>query len=1164
MSSRSDKTEKMNDRNVACCTRLQYQSRDEKISRILLPINLITAITALLLWAYYPDRCRATAIQAFGEDLSENRLGTQSFRRELQTTGLLVTQDYQALLSLKTTLESHNGVFSPIFGSWAGNATDPCSWNGIGCGIFGGVMRVRSVNLSNSVLRGFIPLELTNLTALVSISLQNNQLNGTIPPKIGTLSYLTSLDLSNNSLSGPIPIDFGGLTNLQFLNLAQNALLGGIPMELLSNCGNLNFLNVSFNMNLGGLLPAGWKNCQNLTHLDLAVANVGGGILVELGELPALQYLNLGENNFTGEIPSALFANCRELNFLDLSCNHLVGAIPAEVGNCSKLTVAMFSQNNLSSIPPEIGQLTDLNWLLLGQNGFVGEVPSQLSSLANLTILDLKNNSFSGSIPSSLSQLKSLEYLFLQRNMLTGSIPAEFSALPNLIYFDLANNLFTGTIPSSLGNLSRTMQFLFLCQNQFTGRIPSELGNLINLQILDIGENQLTGSIPGSIFNLQKLLWLRLSNNRLSGQIPNELNNSTSLMWLNLANNSLSGPLPQNLSSVSSTVKLTFQLNIDKLFYLPRQLGDKDIVLRWLPRLGYPYDGVPGILNRDDSQSFWNFLMRGTSQYPTCQFLSAFAGNGYLQIFNNRLSGSLPPDLGNLTHVNGFHMSNNNFSGAIPPAFNKAGFTFLELANNSLTGEIPTDFGGMRCALVLQLEYNNLSGKIPDSLQQCDQLNVFNVSYNPQMSGPVPFKNQFSIIGNTSYLGDDLLCDAVVKGSALLITSHWCSPTDELPPAGGTAPHSSRSKPSATTIVGIILGCTLGALVIGVIGFCIIGRSAPVKSSSKEFSDDEKDCHGRADTSVQISLFSIELPKQLTYTDLLMATNNFDEGNVVGSGGFGVVYKARLMDGSLVAIKKLIQEGAQADREFLAEMETLGHVHHDNLVPLLGCSTFGSEKLLVYRFMANGSLDDWLHERPEGRQKLGWPLRLNIALGMAKGLKFLHHSCSPPIIHRDMKASNILLDENFEPRLTDFGLARVLGAQETHVSTMVAGTLGYVPPEYCQTWRATIKGDVFSFGVVLLELITGRRPMDSAYNDHNCSNIVEWVIALVKEGSQKKAYDHIVANSGSPVELLQFLKLATWCIEDLPIKRPTMREVLKALEEIKGGNYANSGTERKF
>ncbi|KAJ7515698.1 hypothetical protein O6H91_22G024100 [Diphasiastrum complanatum] len=1082
-------------------------------------------------------------------------------------TSLPVTQDHQALLSLKTRLQVANPASSPLLGSWAHNVTNPCLWSGITCNLVGGVTRVTTVDLSNKTLGGLIPLELTNLTALVSLFLQMNSFTGTIPPEIGTLSYLTSLDLSNNKLSGPIPISFGGLTKLQFLNLEHNNLTGGIPPEVLSICGDLKRLNISSNADLGGRLPAGWKNCQNLTHLDLMITAMAGTISLELGELPGLQHLNLGENHFTGAIPNALFANCGELNFLDLSLNQLVGAIPAEVGNCSKLTVAMFSQNNLTSIPLEIGRLTSLNWLFLGQNNFVGEVPSQLSILTNLTILDLKANLFSGSIPPFLSQLKSLQYLFLQRNMFTGSIPPEFSALSNLIYFDLSDNLLTGPIPSSLGSLSTTMKFLFLASNFFTS-IPAELGNLINLQLLEIGDNQLTGSIPGSIFNLPKLIWLRLANNRLSGPIPNEISNSTSLMWLNLFNNTLSGPFPQNLASISSTAPQTFQINIDSLLYLPKQLGDKDTVVRWLPRHGFPYSAVSGILTRDNSQTFWNYLMRGTNQNPSCLYVEIFSGNGYIQVSNNHLSGRLPPSLGEIPNVISFHMSNNNFTGAIPPVFTTKGMTFLELDNNSLTGPIPDNLDQMKCALIIQLDHNNLSGRIPTTLQLCQQLTIFNVSYNPQLSGPVPTQNQFATFSSSSYLGDDLLCSPLSRDNeSASNTLPFCKVPNQLPP-GTYAPSQNtprkESKLTTSTIVGVVLASVLAALVFGLAGFCLIGRPAPVKTESNELSDDDgKDSQRFADSTVHLSLFSVELPKQLTYTDLLMATNNFDEGNVVGSGGFGVVYRAKLMDGSLVAIKKLIQEGPKADREFLAEMETLGHVHHDNLVPLLGCSTFGSEKLLVYRFMANGSLDDWLHERPNGAQMLGWPLRLNIALGMAKGLKFLHHNCSPPIIHRDMKASNILLDENFEPRLTDFGLARVLGAQETHVSTIVAGTLGYVPPEYCQTWRATIKGDVYSLGVVLLELITGRRPMDAAYNDKNCGNIVEWVIALIKEGSQKAAYDPIVASSGSPVELLQFLKLATWCTEDLPIKRPTMREVLKALEVIKSGNYARSEAERK-
>nr|CAD1833931.1 unnamed protein product [Ananas comosus var. bracteatus] len=245
--------------------------------------------------------------------------------------------------------------------------------------------------------------------------------------------------------------------------------------------------------------------------------------------------------------------------------------------------------------------------------------------------------------------------------------------------------------------------------------------------------------------------------------------------------------------------------------------------------------------------------------------------------------------------------------------------------------------------------------------------------------------------------------------------------------------------------------------------------------------------------ALNINLATFEKPLQkLTFADLLEATNGFHDDSLIGSGGFGDVYKAQLKDGSVVAIKKLIHVSGQGDREFTAEMETIGKIKHRNLVPLLGYCKVGEERLLVYEYMKYGSLEDVLHDRKKSGIKLSWAMRRKIAVGAARGLAFLHHNCIPHIIHRDMKSSNVLLDENLEARVSDFGMARLMSVMDTHLSvSTLAGTPGYVPPEYYQSFRCTTKGDVYSFGVVLLELLTGRQPTDSS--DFGDNNLVGWV-----------------------------------------------------------------------
>nr|XP_028959574.1 uncharacterized protein LOC103413440 isoform X2 [Malus domestica] len=311
--------------------------------------------------------------------------------------------------------------------------------------------------------------------------------------------------------------------------------------------------------------------------------------------------------------------------------------------------------------------------------------------------------------------------------------------------------------------------------------------------------------------------------------------------------------------------------------------------------------------------------------------------------------------------------------------------------------------------------------------------------------------------------------------------------------------------------------------------------------------------------ALSINLATFEKPLQkLTFADLLEATNGFHDNSLIGKGGFGDVYKAQLKDGSVVAIKKLIHISGQGDREFTAEMETIGKIKHRNLVPLLGYCKVGEERLLVYEYMKYGSLDDVLHEPKKAGIKLNWAARRKIAIGSARGLAFLHHNCIPHIIHRDMKSSNVLVDENLEARVSDFGMARLMSAMDTHLSvSTLAGTPGYVPPEYYQSFRCSTKGDVYSYGVVLLELLTGRRPADSA--DFGDNNLVGWV----KQHAKLKISDvfdpELMKEDASlEIELLQHLKVACACLDDRPWRRPTMIQVMAMFKETQAGSGMDS------
>ena len=317
--------------------------------------------------------------------------------------------------------------------------------------------------------------------------------------------------------------------------------------------------------------------------------------------------------------------------------------------------------------------------------------------------------------------------------------------------------------------------------------------------------------------------------------------------------------------------------------------------------------------------------------------------------------------------------------------------------------------------------------------------------------------------------------------------------------------------------------------------------------------------------SINIAMFERPELLRLSLADIRRITDNFASVNVIGAGGFGTVYKGMLPDGRVVAVKKLLANSSslkQGNREFVAEMETLGKVKHRNLVSLLGyCSAGPDEKLLVYDYMPNGSLDMWLRNNKTLASSetnilsLEWSKRWTIVLGTAQGLAFLHHGCIPHVIHRDVKASNILLDSSFEPKVSDFGLARLMCACDTHVSTGIAGTFGYIPPEYGQSWKVTLKGDVYSYGVILFELLTGKAPTGSEFKEAEGGNLVGWVKKqMMVEKTIINSLDVIIdpcIRGKCPINVSwKLLQLATLCTSEVPLNRPSMLQVVKYLKHL--------------
>lgn len=501
----------------------------------------------------------------------------------------------------------------------------------------------------------------------------------------------------------------------------------------------------------------------------------------------------------------------------------------------------------------------------------------------------------------------------------------------------------------------------------------------------------------------------------------------------------------------------------------------------------------------------------------------------------------------------GIKLQSAGLTGAFPSGLTKCiALQSLDLSQNDFTGPIPIDL----CKQVpyitsLVLSRNGFSGSIPYTLEDCQYLRTLNLDHN-KLSGQLP-----GGIGGLPKLAELDVSSNLLTGS---IPPSYVNRSSSLFPASAFSDNPGLCGPplskscSTKANIGLIVGSIVAATAI-VASLCAICVCCFFYRARKKEVALAKDEHKwakriRAPKSVVVSLFETPLVK-LKFSDLMAATNDFSKDNIIGEGWTGTVYKAILPDGSMLAVKRL-RPSSRSDREFQAEMDTLGRLRHRNLVPLLGYCSTGSEKLLVYKHMVNGTLRECLHDAHE-EIKLDWIARLKIGIGAARGLAWLHHSCNPRIIHRNISSNSILLDEEYEPRITDFGLARLMQPVDTHISTFVNGDfgdLGYVAPEYSRTLVATVKGDVFSFGVVLLELVTGQKANDVSTDGGFKGNLSEWVSFLASHGHVEEALDMSLKGGGYDNELNQFLRVACACVMRNPKERPSMYEVYQLLRAI--------------
>ncbi|XP_024539934.1 uncharacterized protein LOC9633810 [Selaginella moellendorffii] len=1045
----------------------------------------------------------------------------------------------------------------------------------------GSLQKLKALSLANNSLTGVIPPEIGNLTQLTVLYLQQNQLVGKIPAELCDLTALEALYLHSNYLTGPIPPELGRLKKLAVLLLFSNELTGSIP-ETLANLTNLEALVLSEN-SLSGSIPPAIGSFPVLRVLYLDSNNLSGLIPPEIGLLPCLQkycssnptnaYFNgppairLFSNNLQGPIPPEI-GNLQSLEILELSSNQLSGGIPPELGNMTSLVHLDLQFNNLSGpIPPDISLLSRLEVLSLGYNRLSGAIPYEVGLLFSLRLMYLPNNSLSGHIPADLEHLKMLTQVDLDFNELTGSIPKQLGFLPNLQALFLQQNKLQGSIPPELGQL-RSLRFLNLGNNNLTSTIPRELSSLTGLSQLLLNNNSLSGAIPPELGLLQFPLYsslpehvhfvsdqsaMDLSGNYLSGPVPPELGNCSLLTVLNLADNLLTGTVPEELGSLSFLASLVLENN-QLEGKVPSSLGNCSGLIAI--RLGHNRltGTIPesfGLLTHLQTldMSFNGLTGKIPPQIGLCKSLLSLALNDnalkgsiptelttlpilqFASMAHNKLTGVIPPTLDSLAQLQVLNLEGNMLSGSIPARVGAIrDLRELVLSSNRLSDNIPSSLGSLLFLRVLLLDKNNFTGTIPPTLCNCSSLMLLNLSSNG-LVGEIPRLGSFLRFQADSFTRNTGLC-----GPPLPFPR--CSAADPTGEAANTLADFHNWKKWLT-----VLGPAVAVLAV-LVFVVLLAKWFHLRPVQVTY-DPSENVPGKM--VVFVNNFVCD------YDDIVAATGGFDDSHLLGKGGFGAVYDAVLPDGSHLAVKRLRNENVANDPSFEAEISTLGLIKHRNLMSLKGFYCSAQEKLLFYDYMPCGSLHDVLHgggvASASPSTLLSWMARLRIAVGTARGLLYLHEGCSPRIIHRDVKSSNILLDSDMEPHIADFGLARLVENNATHLTTGIAGTLGYIAPEVVSTCRLSEKTDVYSFGIVLLELLTGRKPLVLG-NLGEIVSVTTWVKAMNQQGKGMETFDSELVSlspSSGPV-LVQMMQLALHCTSDWPSRRPSMGKVVAFLE----------------